>query len=123
MDAVAEAIRDAVLTERRALALLSGRVRRSAPLFFLGHSAGGFLGAHLAALEPQLSGVVIFGYGRGTFPRFAVEDLHRVGRVPTARDRRIMQWFEPANYLQIPNGRRLLVQHGRRRRGGAHRGR
>ncbi len=110
---VAEVVRDAVLTELCAVDLLVGQVGPAARLCFLGHSAGGFLGAYLSALEPRLSRVAIFGYGVGTFTRLALHDIHRTGRALVDSDRKHLQWLEPTNYVQVDNARQLMIQQGR----------
>jgi dipeptidyl aminopeptidase/acylaminoacyl peptidase len=114
VDIMAAAVRDAVLTERRAvtcLVHLAAAVPSS--LCFLGHSAGGFIGALLSAVDPRLDRIAVFGYGVGTFPRFAREDIENTGVRVDDRMAHVLDWLDPAHYVATPGTRALLIQHGR----------
>lgn len=65
VDAFATDVRNAVLTERAALDVLVEAGAPPGALSFLGHSAGGALGALLSAVEPRLARIAIFGNGDG----------------------------------------------------------
>lgn len=78
VDVFASDVRHAVLTERAALAALLESGAAPNALVFLGHSAGGALGAILRAVEPRLSRIVIFGNGAGPLPN----RLSRTGSAP-----------------------------------------
>ena len=84
-----------------------------AALSFLGHSAGGFLGAILAAVEPRLRGIAIFGYGAGALVRLTLAaDLS--GREDgTEESTAVANWFDAARFVAVDRRAELLVQHGR----------
>lgn len=63
VDAFAADVRNAVLTEPAALDVLVEAGAPPGALSFLGHSAGGALGAILSAVEPRLARIAIFGKG------------------------------------------------------------
>lgn len=114
VDDFATDVRDAVLTERAALDVLTDWV--GAPpgeLSFLGHSAGGALGAFLCAVEPRLSRIGIFAYGAGTLPRAARARAVQSG-LPFTRERAAAaDWFDTTRFVSTDRSARLLVQHGR----------
>jgi len=113
VDHIASAIRDAVLTERRAVGvLLDWAGSRPDNICFLGHSAGAFLAAHLSAVEPRLAKVVPFGYGAGTFLRLALREIQNDGDLVTNRILSALRWFEPGQFVAAPGDRRLFIQHG-----------
>ena len=116
IDAFAGAVRIAVLTERAALDLLVEMGAPSDGLSFLGHSAGGFLGAILAAVEPRLVRIVIFGYGAGTLVRSSLAASLSSGGAVTKELTAAADWFDAARFVAVDRRAELLVQHGRRDR-------
>lgn len=114
IDVTARAISVAVLTQRRALDVLTSWAG-AAPdrLGFFGHSGGAFQGAILSAVEPRLRALVLASYGSGTLRRLAAEELRGssptgIGSYLDALDR-----FDGAHYVAVKGRRRLLFQHGR----------
>ena len=115
LDALAEDVKNAVLIERAALDVLVDSV--GAPpgsLSFLGHSAGGDLGAILSAVEPRLSRIAIFGYGSGFMTRSVRAFEASRGRLFTAEMAAITDWFDAAHFVGVDRSGQLLVQHGLR---------
>jgi len=116
IDIFAATVRTAVLTERAALDVL---VEMGAPpdtLCFLGHSAGGFLGAILAAVEPLLARIVIFSYGAGTLIRTSLATTLSCGGPVTNEMTCAAEWFDAARFVAVDRRAELLIQHGRRDR-------
>lgn len=112
VDAFADDVRKAVLTERAALDVL---VREGAPeseLSFLGHSMGGALGAVLAAVEPRLDRIVIFANGAGPVARSAMARGLAGGGV-TEELTAVTEWFDLAQFVGVDRHAELLVQQGR----------
>ena len=113
VDAFAADVRNAVRIERAALDVLVEAGAPPGALSFLGHSAGGFLGGILSAVEPQLAGIAIFGYGAGALVRSGwVRALVREGDV-TADAVAVANWFDLGRFVGVERQARLLVQHGR----------
>jgi len=116
IDIFAATVRTAVLTERAALDVL---VEMGAPpdtLCFLGHSAGGFLGAILAAVEPRLARIVIFSYGAGTLIRTSLATTLSCGGPVTNEMTCAADWFDAARFVAVDRRAELPIQHGRRDR-------
>ncbi len=113
IDVFAADVRNAVLTERAALDVL---VQAGAPpgaLSFLGHSAGGALGAILSAVEPRLAKIVIFANGAGAVARSALaRGLSPEGDV-TPDVAAAADWFDLAHFVGVERRAQLLIQHGR----------
>jgi predicted esterase len=107
--ASADAVRAAVLTQRRGLDLLAARADR---LCYFGHSGGAQLGAILSAVEPRLVALALASYGSGTLRRVAAASLPQHDPVADAYVESLHR-FEPAPYVAVPGSRRLLFQHGR----------
>lgn len=106
-------VRVAVLTERAALDVLFEFGTPAEALSFLGHSAGGALGAVLSAVEPRLAGLVIFANGGGVLFR---DDLARglSGGGPVSDGAAAVgRWLDPAHYVGVGRRAKLLIQHGR----------
>jgi pimeloyl-ACP methyl ester carboxylesterase len=106
------AVRTGVLTQRRALDVLTwwagadpGRLR------FYGHSGGAFQGAILSAVEPRLDGLVLASSGSGTLSRLAAEELREREGAPGYLA--ALARFDPARYVAVAGRRHLLFQHGR----------
>lgn len=113
VDAFAADVRNAVRIERAALDVLVEAGAPPGALSFLGHSAGGFLGGILSAVEPRLAGIVIFAYGAGALVRSGwVRALVREGAV-TADAVGVANWFDLGRFVGVERRARLLVQHGR----------
>lgn len=112
-DAFAVDVRDAVLTERAALEVLVECGAPAGELAFLGHSAGGALGAILSAVEPRLTRIAIFGNGAGTVARSALARELSRGSVITQELAAVTDWFDLARFVGVDRRAQLLVQHGR----------
>ncbi len=113
VDAFATDVRNAVLTERAALDVLVEAGAPPGALSFLGHSAGGALGAILSAVEPRLAGIAIFGNGAGSLARSALAlELSR-DRVFAEDLAAVTDWFDLAHFVGVDRRAQLLVQHGR----------
>jgi fermentation-respiration switch protein FrsA (DUF1100 family) len=112
VDAFATDVRNAVLTERAALDVLVEAGAPPGELSFLGHSAGGALGAILSAVEPRLARIAIFGNGAGSVARSALAlELSR-GSVFTQELAAVTDWFDLAHFVGVDRRAQLLVQHG-----------
>jgi hypothetical protein len=113
VDAFATDVRNAVLTERAALDVLAEAGAPPGALSFLGHSAGGAIGAILSAVEPRLARIAIFGNGAGSVARSALAlELSR-GSVFTEELATVTDWFDLAHFVGVDRRAQLLVQHGR----------
>ena len=113
VDAFAADVRNAVLVERAALDVL---VEVGAPpdaLSFLGHSAGGAIGAILSAVEPRLAKIAIFGNGVGPMARSALALALSRGTVGAKELAAVTDWFDLAHFVGVERRADLLVQHGR----------
>jgi pimeloyl-ACP methyl ester carboxylesterase len=108
----AAAIGRAVANFRRGLDVL-GEHAEVGRLCFFGHSAGGGLGALLAAVEPRLDAVVLAGTGSGTSARVAEGDLRAAGHPDVDSYLAFLDRFDPRHHVGRFTGR-LLVQYGRR---------
>ncbi len=113
VDAFATDVRNAVLTERAALDVLVEAGAPQGALSFLGHSAGGALGAILSAVEPRLARIAIFGNGAGSLARSALAVELSRGRVFTDDLAAVTDWFDLAHFVGVDRRALLLVQHGR----------
>ena len=113
VDAFAADVRNAVLTERAALDVLVEAGAPPGALSFLGHSAGGALGAILSAVEPRLARIAIFGNGAGSLARSALARALSRGRVFTGDLAAVTDWFDLAHFVGVDRRAQLLVQHGR----------
>jgi len=113
VDAFATDVRNAVLTERAALDVLVEAGAPPGALAFLGHSAGGALGAILSAVEPRLARIAIFGNGAGSLARSALALGLSRGRFFTEDLAAVTDWFDLAHFVGVDRRARLLVQHGR----------
>ena len=113
VDAFAADVRNAVLTERAALDVLVEAGAPPGALSFLGHSAGGALGAILSAVEPRLARIVIFGNGAGPLARAALAFGLSRGRGVTEDLAAVTDWFDLAHFVGVDRRGQLLVQHGR----------
>lgn len=113
VDAFAADVRNAVLTERAALDVLVEAGAPPGALSFLGHSAGGALGAILSAVEPQLARIAIFGNGAGSVARSALARELSRGSVFTEELAAVTDWFDLAHFVGVDRRAQLLVQHGR----------
>ncbi|MGR6320682.1 hypothetical protein Q2K19_22400 [Micromonospora soli] len=103
----ADAVRAAVLTQRRGLDVLTAWADR---LCYFGHSGGAALGAILSAVEPRLFALALASYGSGTLKRIAAASLPQNDPVADAYVE-FLHRFEPASYVAVPGARRLLFQH------------
>jgi len=113
VDAFATDVRNAVLTERAALDVLVEAGAPPGALSFLGHSAGGALGAILSAVEPRLARIAIFGNSAGSLAGSALAlELSR-GHVFTEDLAAVTDWFDLAHFVGVDRRAQLLVQHGR----------
>lgn len=113
IDTFASDVRTAVLTQRAALDLLVEAGSPPDALSFLGHSAGGSLGAVLSAVEPRLTRIAIFGSGAGPWSRSAMaQHLLRGGDV-TEELLAVVDWFDVGRFVGVDHRALLLVQHGR----------
>lgn len=113
VDASASDLRDAVLTERAALDVL---IEVGAPpdaLSFLGHSAGGSLGAVLSAVEPRLARIGVFGTGAGPWMRSTMARYLARHSAVTQEQMTVAGWFDPGHFVGVERRATLLVQHGR----------
>jgi hypothetical protein len=110
--ATADAIRTAVLTQRRALDVLTTWVDPPLDrLCYFGHSNGAFMGCLLSAAEPRLHALALASFGTGTLHRLAAESMPQE---PTSDAYlKSLGRFDPAPYVAVPGRRRLLFQHGR----------
>ena len=116
-DDFAADIRDAVLTLRRALDVLTDVSLAPADhLSYLGHSAGAMWGAYLCAIELRLSRVGVFATGSGTFTRSTREVFAPGARSLDPDLAAAADWFETGRFVDVEGSRELLVQHGRRDR-------
>jgi len=113
VDAFATDVRNAVLTERAALDVLVEAGAPPGALSFLGHSAGGALGAILSAVEPQLARIAIFGNGAGSVARSALARELSRGSVSTQELAAVADWFDLSHFVGVDRCAQLLVQHGR----------
>jgi predicted esterase len=113
VDAFATAVRTAVLTERAALQVLIEAGAPPGELSFLGHSAGGALGAILSAVEPRLARIAIFGNGAGPLARSALARALSHGSVVTPELAAVTDWFDLAHFVGVERRAQLLLQHGR----------
>lgn len=113
VDAFAGDVRNAVSTERAALDVLVDAGAPPGALSFLGHSAGGALGAILCAVEPRLARVAIFGNGAGSVARSALAGELSRGGVGTEELAAVTDWFDLAHFVGVERRAQLLVQHGR----------
>lgn len=102
-----------MLTERVALDVLVEAGAPPGALSFLGHSAGGALGAILSAVEPGLARIAIFGNGAGPLARSALALGLSRGRGVAEDLASVTDWFDLAHFVGVPRRARLLVQHGR----------
>lgn len=113
VDVFASDVRHAVLTERAALAVLLESGAAPNALAFLGHSAGGALGAILRAVEPRLSRIVIFGNGAGPLAKSALAHGLSAGHCITEDQLATADRFDPARFVGVDRRAPLLVQHCR----------
>lgn len=113
VDAFATDVRNAVLTERAALDVLVEAGAPPGALSFLGHSAGGALGAILSAVEPRLARIAIFGNGAGPLARSALAHELSRGRAFIEDLAAVTDWFDLAHFVGVDRRAQLLVQHGR----------
>jgi hypothetical protein len=112
VDAFASDVRNAVLTECAALDVL---IEAGAPpdaLSFLGHSAGGAIGAILSAVEPRLARIAIFANGAGATARSALALALSRSSVCTEELAAVTNWFDLAHFVGVDRRAHLLVQHG-----------
>ena len=110
--ATGEGVRTAVLTQRRALDVLTTWVDPPPDrLCYFGHSNGAFMGCLLSAVEPRLYALALASFGTGTLRRLAAESMPQ----DPASDAYLefLGRFDPAPYVAVPGRRRLLFQHGR----------
>ena len=115
IEAFAEDIRKVVLIERAALdVLVDWAGAPPGELSFLGHSAGGAIGAVLSAVEPRLARIGIFGYGSGHLARSAWALELANGRIPDEQLAAATDWFDPAHFVGTDRRAHLFVQHGSR---------
>lgn len=113
VDAFAADNRTAVLTQRAALDVLLECGAPPGALSYLGHSAGGALGAILAAVEPRLAGIVIFAFGAGPLARAGLAQGLSLGGGGRENLSVITDWFDAAHFVGVDRRAQLLVQHGR----------
>ncbi len=113
VDSFATDVRIAVLTERAALDVLLELGAPADALSFLGHSAGGALGAVLSAVEPRLTRLVIFANGAGALFRADLARGLSGGGVVSQELVAATDWFDPAHYVAVRRRAQLFVQHGR----------
>ena len=114
IDAFAKDVREAILIERAALDVLV--TQAGAPpdrLSFLGHSAGGAMGAILTAVEPRLARIVISSNAAGPLARADLARTLSRGRGITDDLTAAANWFDPAHFVGTHRRAHLLVQHGR----------
>jgi dienelactone hydrolase len=102
-----DATRVRVLTQRRGLDVLE-REHGASRLGFYGHSAGGVMGACLAAVEPRLDAIVVAA-ARGGHTRWAREEGITDPEEIAAFDR-----LDPEHFVAVPGRRELLFQYGLR---------
>jgi pimeloyl-ACP methyl ester carboxylesterase len=113
--ATGDAIRTAVLTQRRGLDVLTTWVDTPIDrLCYFGHSNGAFMGCMLSVAEPRLYALALASFGTGSLRRLAA------GSMPEgpASDAYLefLGRYDPAPYVAVPGPRRLLFQQGRRDR-------
>ena len=114
VDAFAADVRKAVLIERAALdVLVDWAGAPPGALSFLGHSAGGAIGAVLSAVEPRLARIAIFGYGAGSIARSGLASGLARGGAVMPELTATADWFDPAHFVGVDRDAHLLVQHGR----------
>ena len=112
--AAAEAVRAAVLTQRRGLDVLTGWAGADpGRLGYFGHSAGAYQGAILSAAEPRLAALVLASAGSGTPLRRTAERLLEAAVTDPGPYLRSARRFDPAQYVAVPGRRHLLFQYGR----------
>jgi dipeptidyl aminopeptidase/acylaminoacyl peptidase len=110
--ATGDGIRAAVLTQRRALDVLTTWVDPPPDrLCYFGHSNGAFMGSLLSAVEPRLYGLALASFGTGTLRRLAAESMPQGPTSDAYLE--FLGRFDPAPYVAVPGRRRLLFQHGR----------
>lgn len=105
LDERVEATRTRVLTQRRGLDVLEGEYGATG-LGFYGHSAGGAVGACLAAVEPRLAAIVVAA-ARGGHARWALDEGMTDPAELEAFDR-----LDPEHFVAVPGRRELLFQFG-----------
>jgi len=113
VDAFAADVRIAVLIECAALDVLVEVGAPPGALSFLGHSAGGALGAILSAVEPRLARIVIFANGAGPLARSAMASGFSRGAEVTEDLAAVADWFDLAHFVGVDRCAQLLIQQGR----------
>ena len=112
VDAFATDVKNAVLIECAALDVL---IEAGAPpdaLSFLGHSAGGAIGAILSAVAPRLARIAIFANGAGPMARSALALALSRSNVSAQELAAVTDWFDLAHFVGVDRRAHLLVQHG-----------